>query len=173
MRFLSGWFYLIWSSFIISSFVSCDGFPWERNKEAFPAWCVISLPFCWQAKWLVLTGDNITVYARGKGEMTCQHSDNKTCNCHISLLITYLYFCLFRAFFTLENPKEILKYIQELKADSTNFFSCRCFKKICNKIMGMTHINVCRGKHHSSILSSKYIYRVHHMHCLQDGRLRL
>lgn len=73
----------------------------------------------------MLTGDNITHYATGKGEMTCQHSNNKTCNCHISLLMTGLYFCLFRAPLTLKNPKEILKYIQELKADSTKFLSCK------------------------------------------------
>lgn len=82
--------------------------------------------------------------------MTCQHSNNKTWNCHISLLLTYFCFCLFTAFFTLENPKEILKYIQKWKADPTNFLSFRCSMNVSTKVMRMIHTNVCRGKHGSS-----------------------
>lgn len=47
--------------------------------------------------------------------MTCQHSNNKTCDGHISLAMTSLYFCLYKDIFTLENLTEILKYMQELK----------------------------------------------------------
>lgn len=72
-------------------------------------------------------------------------------------LATATFHCWWLTYICLFPPCKILKflkYIEELKTDSNNLFSCRCFMKICCKIMWMTHMNVCRGKHRFSMLST-------------------
>lgn len=120
--------------------------------------------------WLVIILHSVQE-AKGKWPVSTQIIKLATATFHCWLPICISAFL--KPFFTLENPKENEKYIQELKADSINFLSCRCFMKICTKIMGKTHTNACKGKYHSSVLCGKYIYLVYHMNCLKDGRLHL